>query len=457
MKMRPTVARPAGALGRTLPATLVPSLALALALALAACASSPALRAADRGDLPALRRAIAADHERGRITNDEAADLARAVARHEVETAPPAAAGRRVHELEACAGDLDGLLSDRMELHDDAGAAAALARLDAGNLSASKARRWLGDSSEAWRAVGARGLVRTPDDHDARVKAIVDESPRVRRAAVRAAAEALDARDVDALAEAARLDPELLVRTEAVRALAGIGGAEVVAKLRDLWTNGDDGLREDIARAWAEPKTFDAGGREALRVLLATEHGPGVIEAAAAAASMHARDAEIASSAAAVLARAITDGSRRDRLHAIALAPVDVPDVAEALRKAAKDEPGTDLDLRTAALARLLASSSSPKDHDAAVRALETIAGQEHGRISSRARAALAAAGDLRIQAWIEKDLAVPDASAKLEAASALASLGRSARGAPLLADADPDVRTRVVCTLVSGARRVPR
>ena len=428
--------------------------ASAVVLACAGCASSPAMRAADRGDVAALRQEIAARHRQGKITNGEAVDLARAVARHEILGAAPkpADAGKRVREVAACASELDGVLEDRMETHDEAGAAAALERLDAGNLDASDVRRFASDKNDAWRAVGTRGLVKTPEDRSARQHALLDGSPLVRRAAARAASEAKDEADVDALAEAARLDPELIVRTEAVRALGAIGGAAVARKLDDLWTNGDDGIRQDIAAAWTEPKTFDAGGREALRVLLASEHGPGAIEAAAAVARRHApADADLAASGVAVLVRAIDTGSRRDKLHAIALAPTDVADVTAALRKAAKDEPGADLEMRTASLARLV---SLPADHDASVRALETIAGQEHGKISMHARDALAAAGDVRIQAWIERDLTAPDGDARLEAAFALAALGRSARGAPLLADADPDVRTRAACTILLSTRR---
>jgi len=54
-----------------------------------------------------------------------------------------------------------------------------------------------------------------------------------------------------------------------------------------------------------------------------------------------------------------------------------------------------------------------------------------------------------RVQAWIEQDLASEDASTRLLAASALSSLGRAARGAPLLVDKDPRVRARAACTML--------
>jgi hypothetical protein len=86
------------------------------------------------------------------------------------------------------------------------------------------------------------------------------------------------------------------------------------------------------------------------------------------------------------------------------------------------------------------------------VRDLEAFAGQP-GPLGSRARFALAAAGDVRIQAWLERDLTSPDPSERLSAANALGAMGRSARGAPLLADPDASVRTRAACTLILAVR----
>jgi hypothetical protein len=417
------------------------------ALAASGCASSSPIRAAERGDLVALKSDILARHKEGSLDNGEAAQIARAVAEREVRTTTDqTAALGRVRDVRACASELDDVLEDRSRTHDDAGAEAALARLDLGKLDADDARASFGDKDDAWRAVGARGLVRPSEDHAARVRAMVDPSPKVRRAAMRAAAEAKDPSEVDALAEAARLDPEGIVKTEAVRALAEIGGEPTAARLRDLWVSGDDALREDIASAWSRPAIFPHGGREALRVLLASEHGPGAITAAWNAS--RSEDGELRASATGLLARTILRGSRRDRLHAMALAPLTDKEIVDALRKAGRED---DVEVKVSSWSRLL---DSPPDKADAVKALEAIAGQnEYGKLASRARYALAGAGDLRIQAWIEKDLDSPEPTTRTSAADALAALGRAARGAPLLADRDPAVRTRVACTLLAAAR----
>ena len=442
---------------------------LVRALALLSCVScgSSAYRAAEHGDSARLRAEIADKHERGKLSNSEAACLARAVATHEVTSAKDDnAATSRIRESRACAVELDDALEERMKKHDGAGAEAALARLEDGKLGDGDARDFLGDADDRWRAVGTRTLHRE-DDRARRQAAVLDPSPRVRRSALRAAGQAKDLADLDLLFETVRVDPELLLRNEALRAMSQIlraeGGkaraTEHANRLRDLWTSGDDAIREDIAVAWALSPVFESGGREALRVEVASGRGPGAL-AAAGVVLRNSKDPELTASASALLARTIAEGSRRDRLHALANARTSNSAELEAIRKAAKEE---DLDVRVPALARLL---DSKPDHDASMNELEAIAGQgvkrggppiDDGRrleAAARARSALAQAGDLRIQAWIEQDLVAPDPQRRLGAASALAALGRPARAVMLLADQDVTVRTRAACTMLVASRR---
>lgn len=429
---------------------------------------NPAYRAAERGDQARLKAEILAKHDRGKLSNSDAACLARAVATRELTTAKSEAdTVSRIKETRACAHELDDALEDLMKKHDAAGAEAALARIDDGQLSNGKARDFLTDADDRWRAVGTRTLHKS-DDGEARRKAILDPSPKVRRSAIRASIDAKDAADLDTLFETARVDPEPLLRNEALRAMSSImrGDAgktragEYANRLRDLWNSGDDALREDVAVAWALAPVYENGGREALRYQIASGKGPGAIAAAGVVLRTNAKDAELAVSAAAIIVRNIGEGSRRDRLHAIALArPTGVE--LEALRKASKEE---DLEIKVTTLGRLV---DSKPDRDASIKELESIAGQaldvdpakaspreesmrEH---AARARLALAYAGDVRIQAWIEKDLASPDAHRRVGAATALAALGRSARAAPLLADPDASVRTRAACTMLVAGR----
>jgi len=403
------------------------------------------MRAAQRGDRPALNEAIGPRQAVGNLSNGEAASLARAVADHEVRTASPQEASDRVRDVGPCAHELDDALAFRMKSHDAAGAAAALARVDGQGLAVEDLRVFAADADPRWRAVGARALVRSGDEA-ARHVALLDPDPLVRRQAARAARDAADPADLAALAEAARVDPAPIVRTEAVRSIAALGptpGGEVANVLRDLWTAGDDGLREDIALAWARPSVWGAGGREALRVVVASEHGPAVVEAAAAVLRRHADD-DVTQAALGQMVRAIEGGARVARLQALAEAPLDRRDLLGAVEKAASDE---DLEVRVAALGRLAGTSDSH-----AVVELEALA---HPGLpaAAAARLVLAGVGDRRVQAWIEEDLRSPQAEVKLAAATALAELGVAARAAPLLADPDASVRVRSACAIVVAAR----
>jgi hypothetical protein len=419
----------------------------------AACGGSALIRAATSGDRPALDREIAAREKAGDLSNSQAAEVAKAVAEREIREAKGKDAVDRVRDVRACARELDSVLSERSKTHDEAGAEAALARIDSGELSLGSARDSWGDSDDAWRAVGARGLVRD-DDGDARRHAFGDPAPGVRRSSLRAAQTARSLDDLDALSEAARLDPEPMIRSEAVRAIARLPAAPGVAnRLRDLWQGGDDGVREDIAIAWASPDIFAVGGRDALVVLLASGHGPGVLEGAAAIVrGSYDNDKELSTTAAANLLRAVDAGSTHERLHAIAALRLDHPDMLAALEKASTD---ADPEVAIGALARLV---DAPKDRADALSKLEAYAalakgGPGGGVLAERAKIALATAGDLRVQAWIEADLKSGLAYERVGAVSDLAALGRVARGAPVLADVDAGVRTRAACAILIGAR----
>ena len=293
-----------------------------------------------------------------------------------------------------------------------------MALVELGEISTSGAREWLQDANDEWRAVGARGLVRSDDDA-ARAKALVDPSVSVRRASMRASVAARAAKDVPGLLEAARVDPDLMARSEAVRAVARIdpprtsvdasGVYDVVQRLRDLWSGADDALREDIARAYASPNIAADGGAEELRLLLAANHGPGVVTAASIIVmgiAMGARtnadgkpvfSDETRALAVATLVRTIDGAPRRERLLAIAMAPLSNGEVRGAALERASDET-MDLETRESALSRLL---EWPQKHDAAKKALTAFAQpRSPERLARRARLALAADGDLSVQSW---------------------------------------------------------
>src|SRR5205085_8240115 len=139
------------------------TVSISVGLTLAAC-GNPAYRAAERGDQPALKAEILAKHEKGKLSNGEAACLARAVASRELVSAKSEAETlTRIKESRACALELDDALEELMKKHDAAGAEAALSRVDDGKLSNGSARDFLSDADDRWRAVGTRTLHRGAD------------------------------------------------------------------------------------------------------------------------------------------------------------------------------------------------------------------------------------------------------------------------------------------------------
>jgi HEAT repeat protein len=180
-----------------------------------------------------------------------------------------------------------------------------------------------------------------------------------------------------------------------------------------------------------------------LRAVVESEHGPGVVEAAAAALRRHA-DEDVAQPSLGQLVRAIEGAARVTRLQAIAEAPLDRRELLRAVEQATADD---DSEVKVAALGRLA------ETHDA--RAVAELEGLAHpgSPVAETARLVLAAVGDRRVQAWIEDDLRSDRSEVKLAAATALVELGVAARAAPLLADADASVRVRAACAIVASAR----
>ena len=424
-------------------------------------------RSAREGDRVSLARELAQAGAHGRFALQDAADVAHAVVAREIKNAAtPHDAKARLDDVRACAFAVDDVLADRMNVGDAVGGDAALLRLETGALGAGAARDHALSADDSWRAVAMWGMTRG-GDHDLRARGLVDGSPLVRRAALHAIVERDDGRDVAAVLDVAQRDPEPIVRSSAVRALSRLSGVpdDVTLRLRDLWTaaHEDDGLREDIARAFASPAIQKVGGLEALAHYLGISEGNHAVGVASAILGSSIDDAGLRASAAARLLSALKTGGHRARLHAIAVTPL-----GHSLRAGDEGKPfldaliegshAEDLDVKLAALGRLATANTNavaPKERTAAIEALVAIAapGPTASSRAARARLLLAEAGDIRVQAWVEQDLQAKDPNARLSAAEALVAMGRGARAAPLLADEDASVRARAACSMLLAAR----
>jgi HEAT repeat protein len=440
--------------------------ALAAAPVVAGCAGGAALEAAERGDFIALRAAIKDEASRGNLSESRARALARAVAAGEVERARGRQGATHVGEFAICAREIDDELDERSDGADEVAPAAAMVRLEARLMSVDSARdradegrakasaRHGGDVvATAWRAVGARALVE-PEDASARRKLFEDGDQDVRLAALRAATDAGDPRDADALLEAARVEPFPLARTVAVRAAGAVGGERVVLGLKDLWAMAEEPIRIAIADAWANPRAASSGGTRELAWAAQSDKGAPGIAAAAALVRVHASDAP---EAIGVMTRAVESGPSHDRIYAIGVAPLTDQAVRAAVVKAESDR---DESVALAAMARLIetppdagGARSDSTERRGAVKRLLQIANANTTR-SLMARGALARAGAREVVPYLQRDVRSMDLRVREAAGTGLAEMGELALAVPLVADPDEHIRTVVSCSILSAPPR---
>jgi hypothetical protein len=401
------------------------------------------VKAAANGDHAGLKAALSQERARGKLDPAKVRDVAKAVAEREIRHASGPDAMARIDEARGCSRPLTSALEDRAESTDDAAASATLALMDTRVNRPSAGESLLqkhGTSPSAlWRAVAARAAVGTKLG-DARRKFLLDPDERVRLAALRAALELPDPADAAALLEVARLDPSPLGQAIAARALGGVENAEVVVALRDRYATADEGLRQSIVDAWGLAPLAKAGGRRELIAVAENQTGAYAVEAGALLQQMSG-DAEARAIGQRALVRAIGQGLARDRRLAIARAPIAERGVLEATQKAARD---SDVSVRVAALTRL---GEIAEERTKAFSELRKLA--EGG--SHDALFALARAGDPAALEGVTKELTSTDAETRLAAMNVLVAAGRFANAAELLADANPGVRMRASCTVLSA------
>jgi len=414
---------------------------LLVLLTAAGCGSQGAVRAALQADLPTLKRSIADEASAGRLDRDRVVDIAEAVASREVYSERGGQAARRIRLLRGCSQPLLPALEARAERQDEGGAEAALLLIATGARRPERyADRYDDADSGAWRAVSARAST-MPQRFTQRRRYFTDPDQRVRRAALEAALEAPGPLDLDAMIEAARLDPDPHARSLAVRGIGAIGGPRATQALHDLWERAEEDERLTILEGWRKPRTYRAGGRAAL--LKVAEAGRGITSVAASGALL--ADPSLAPIATTLLSQAIADGASDEQVLALSMIPSEarvLPLFVDATRDA-------DPTVRVAALERLL---DVPKERARAIEALRSEA-RRSGAAAEDARAALAFAGDAGVEPLLVKALASVDPSRRRSAGLGLLALGRYGRAAVLLGDTNADVRVATACSILAAER----
>lgn len=425
---------------------------LVLSLSSFGCAASPALRAAQAHDLPALAREVADEAKNGTLDAGETREIAKAVATHEVLDAKGDDGKKTLEAFGRCARVLDAAFEERSHGSDEVAALAALARLEAALLSPDDARGLATRSGVArgWLIVETRALIR-PEDGLMRRSRLADGDQDVRVAALRASADAGDPGDTDGLMAAASVDPHPLARTLAVRALARTAGGErAVLALRDLWSQADEKVRQTIADAWASERNIDAGGRRELWWAAEHAHGPAAI---AAAGALSRWKGEGWNEAVGVLTRSIQDGPTADRVFAIGIAPAHEPPIDKALREAVDDK---DEAVAVAAAWRQLSGIGrevpEDKDRKAIVTKLLELAKSPNTR-GFQAQKVLARAGVSDVLPLLEKQVELSDVQARETTGVAFVDLRAAIRAARFVADKDLGVRAAVSCAILDAPK----
>jgi HEAT repeat protein len=403
------------------------------------CTPAAPARAALEGDLPSLKAAVATAQSSGELGRSKVNELARAVLRRELMSAQGAEVAARMAELDGCVDAAASSLSERAKGEDESAAEARLLLVDRKKQGADTDAA--SDPRPELRAVSARAATAS-SERNLRVQLMLDGDQRVRRAALSAAREARDPADVDALLEAARLDPDGEVQSRAVLALGFIGGARAVLGLSDRWQRADEALRLSIVEAWSRPDSFAAGGEgELVRAAELSQGSP----ALAAAIALAERQAGPPGLADGLLVHAIAEGSVEERRFALRLVPWTVPGVPAAVHAASSASPDA---VRVVALARLLdAEGHKPET----LTPLRELARARSLTVALQARAALAVAGDTSVKPLLESDLKAVNAGQRRLAAYGLIRLGDFARAASALADDSPSVRTQVACRVLTA------
>src|SRR5690606_35436105 len=212
------------------------------------------------------------------------------------------------------------------------------------------------DAQDDWRAVGLRAAV-SPADDSRRIAGFLDPDLRVRRAALRASKDAKSPGDLPHLFEAARLDPDRVSRRFASEAIGEFGSGADVARLRELWSSGDEAERLVLVDVWARTKAVEA--ERQLTWVLSSQTGLRRLSAAAALLRRHA--GEVRQWAEEVLSSAIESGPVEESRHAIEVAPSNRK-LEAAIRTAAKN---TD---EARAVGAAIALTKSKSDASAAVK-----------------------------------------------------------------------------------------
>lgn len=212
--------------------------------------------------------------------------------------------------------------------------------------------------------------------------------------------------------------------------------------MRDMWASAPASVQQALVAAWSFPGALERGGQRELIWVAETQAGtPAVI----AGGILMRLGGDTRGVGLAALHQSIREGVARDRVLAIAMAPLGEPSFRTLIEKLADDAEPI---VRVAALEKL---ARDPKQRAAAQEKLGHLAvSQQPG--SKEAQWAMARTGDARVTRLLLTQAKSPEEQERQQAMRALLALDDYARAAFFMADPDVSLRTRTACEILAAS-----
>lgn len=416
-----------------------------LALLASACGGrNGAVRAAEQNDERALRSELLRARAEGRLNQSVAQSVARALLEGELERSRGPDGVALVETLPPCADELRGSLEDRSRTHDDVGGAALLMLVELGR-EQGRARAHEDDPVPSFRSAWARSLTGEANA-ERRLSLYADPDQRVRRAALDAAFGSASPDELLALNETARLDPDPLCRSKALRLIGTVRDPKSLAILLDRYASAPERERLSVLEGIREQANLNRDAQDELFAIAVSATGLVRLSAALLLLAStweppldEGRKEALQNS----LFEFARSGSPAEQVLAFQSLTPNTQETRELLEAGASSK---NEEVRGRALELLLNDARSAKKAETELLTLAA----EDSTSGRAARSALAERGKSQVLPFLLKDTARADAEVRLQAAHALLALGRWDHAGLQLADRDQKAQLRLACTMLA-------
>lgn len=427
------------------------ALALLVLLVSACGAHSGVVRSARDGDEKALSRALHEAQSAGKLSRCLAEDVAQSLLEGEIERSRNKEGEDFIASLSLCGRELESALARRSRTHDEVGGRALLLLVESGRRHGD-ALDHERDEIVSYRAAFARALT-GPKNASRRVPLYSDPDVLVRRAALDAAQGSTTAEEFDALADAARHDPDPLCRSKAIRLLGNIDAPSSVPMLLERYGSGSEQEKLAALEGLRRKAVSDLGARDELYHLATGSEGLLRLSAAIVvlegALPLEPEQKEFLTN---IIDQAARSGAPSERVVAFRFLDLDSQATRELLREAT-GSPSESVQL--AALSYLIQEGQEKEDRAHAEELLLELAQKNTGG-AARAKQILASQSFHSVRSLLLEDIKSKDPEVRVAAAEGLIALDLWDQAGVLLADPEPTVRRRLACTMLAAGDSPP-